>query len=57
MGVIDENATGNPQAMLELPELIGRDRRQWTLLLVAIRREDAVEAIRRHDEANRYLLI
>jgi hypothetical protein len=42
---------------LRLPELVGRDRRQWTVLLVRIRREDALEAVRRRDEANRYILI
>jgi len=56
MGVIlaDGDAGGTP---LRLPELVGRDRRQWTVLLARIRREDALEALRRRDEANRYILI
>ena len=57
MGVIKEAATDERDATLRLPELVGRDRRQWTVLLVRVRREDAVEAVRRRDEANRYLLI
>lgn len=57
MGVIKTAATDDSDTTLQLPELIGRDRRQWTVLLVRIRREDALEAVRRRDEANRYLLI
>ncbi len=56
MGVIlPEGDTGG--TLLSLPELVGRDRRQWTVLLARIRREDALEALRRREEANRYLLI
>jgi len=57
MGVIKAAATDDSDTTLQLPELIGRDRRQWTVLLVRIRREDALDAVRRRDEANRYLLI
>ena len=41
MGVIKEAATDERDATLRLPELVGRDRRQWTVLLVRVRREDA----------------
>jgi hypothetical protein len=57
MGVIKDAASDERDTTLQLPELIGRDRRQWTVLLVRIRREDALEAMRRRDEANRYILI
>lgn len=57
MGVIKEAVTTEGDTTLRLPELIGRDRRQWTVLLVRIRRADALDAVRRRDEANRYLLI
>lgn len=58
MGVIaDGPAPDGDLATLRLPELIGRDRRQWNVLVVRIRREDALEAVRRRDEANRYILI
>ncbi len=60
MGVILPDGDGDGDAegtLLNLPELVGRDRRQWTVLLARIRREDALEAVRRRDEANRYILI
>ena len=58
MGVIaDGPAPDGELATLRLPELVGRDRRQWNLLVVRIRREDAREAVSRRDEANRYILI
>ncbi len=58
MGVIaDGPAPDGDLATLRLPELVGRDRRQWNVLVVRIRREDALEALSRRDEANRYILI
>lgn len=56
MGVILPQGEAGGTA-LSLPELVGRDRRQWTVVLARFRREDALEAVRRRDEANRYLLI
>ncbi len=56
MGVIRD--APDPEATtLSLPELVGRDRRHWLVVVVRIRREDALAALRRQEEANRYLLI
>lgn len=56
MGVIRD--APDPEATtLALPELVGRDRRHWLVVVVRVRREDAAEALRRREEANRYLLI
>jgi hypothetical protein len=58
MGVLSPNpdADGNC-SILKFPKLFGRDRRQWTVLVARISRQDAVNALHRQDEANRYLLI
>jgi hypothetical protein len=58
MGVIstDPDAGGN-FSTLSFPELVGRDRRHWIVLLARISRADAVDALRRQQQANRYLLI
>lgn len=42
---------------LAFPELVGRDRRHWLVLLVRIRRSEAREAVDRHDRATRYIVI
>lgn len=58
MGVIaTDTAPDDGLTELRLPELIGRDRRQWTVIVARIRREDALEAVRRQEQANRYLII
>lgn len=41
----------------ELPELVGRDRRRWIVLLARIGREDALRAQQETQAAHRYLLI
>jgi hypothetical protein len=58
MGVIscDPEAGGN-FSTLSFPELVGRDRRHWIVLLARISRQDALDALRRRQEANRYLII
>ena len=58
MGVIrpDPDAAGN-FSTLKLPELVGRDRRLWTVLVARISRRDAQEALLRQEQANRYLII
>lgn len=56
MGVIRD--APDPEATtLSLPELHSRDRRHWLVVVVRIRREDALDALRRQEEATRYLLI
>ena len=58
MGVISRNpeADGN-FSTLKFPELVGRDRRQWIVLVTRISRQDALDALQRQQQANRYLLI
>jgi len=58
MGVIapTPDADGN-YSTLKFPRLIGRDRRQWIVLVTRIRRQDAVAALESQDQANRFLLI
>jgi hypothetical protein len=58
MGVIvDLPEGGGSFSTLSFPELIGRDRRHWIVFVARIGREDAQEALRRQQEANRYLII
>jgi hypothetical protein len=58
MGVIAPHpeASGN-YSTLTFPELVGRDRRQWIVLVARISRQDAQDALLRQEQANRYLLI
>lgn len=42
---------------LRLPELVGRDRRHWIVLVVRISGAEAREAVRRQEEGHRYLMI
>ncbi|MDK9704778.1 MAG: hypothetical protein OEL20_16750 [Sulfuritalea sp.] len=58
MGVISRNpAADGSCSILKFPKLFGRDRRQWTVLVARVSRQDAVAALQRQDQANRYLLI
>jgi len=58
MGVISPNPDGNADCSpLTFPKLFGRDRRLWTVLVARVSRQDAVDALQRQDQANRYLLI
>lgn len=42
---------------LRLPELVGRDRRHWIVVVARISRREALEAVRRQEQGNRYLMI
>lgn len=42
---------------LNFPELIGRDRRRWIVLLARISRQDALRAQQESEDASRYLII
>lgn len=53
--VADGNCEGC--TTLAFPELVGRDRRHWLVVLARIRRSEAREAVERHDRANRYIVI
>lgn len=58
MGVISrEPQTGGNFSTLNFPELVGRDRRQWIVLVARISRRDALDALARQERASRYLLI
>jgi predicted site-specific integrase-resolvase len=58
MGVLARpTETGEDFRTLKFPELIGRDRRDWTVLIARISRDDAREALDRQQQANRYLII
>ncbi|MDD5176996.1 MAG: hypothetical protein PHQ05_11300 [Sterolibacterium sp.] len=58
MGVMVDDASTDPQvSTLNLPELIGRDRRHWIILIARISRDEAVRALEQQHEASRYLII
>jgi hypothetical protein len=58
MGVMVNAASTDPQVCtLNFPELIGRDRRHWIVLIVRIPRSVAVHAVEQQHEASRYLII
>jgi hypothetical protein len=58
LGVLSQPIPGNPDVqLLNFPELVGRDRRHWIVLLVRIPREEAVRAQKEYGGANRYLII
>jgi hypothetical protein len=58
LGVLSKPAPENPEVQeLTFPELVGRDRRRWIVLLVRIPREDAIRAQKEFGDANRYLII
>lgn len=58
MGVIAPHPDADGDySTLNFPELVGRDRRQWIVLVARISRQDARDALQRQEQANRYLLI
>lgn len=58
MGVISNDPdAGGSFSTLNFPELVGRDQRHWIVVVARIGRADALEALRRQQEANRYLII
>ena len=58
MGVMASPATADDKfRTLNLPELVCRDRRHWIVVVARISREEALEAVRRQQEGNRYLMI
>ncbi|QDX82510.1 hypothetical protein B9N43_15470 [Denitratisoma sp. DHT3] len=58
MGVLlpPESAPSNGERIV-FPELAGRDRRRWTVLLVGISRAQALAAVAREERAHRYIVI
>lgn len=58
MGVISRDArAGDGFSTLNFPELVARDRRHWIVLVARISRQDALDALQRQEQANRYLII
>lgn len=58
MGVVaGDAAAGDDFSTLSFPVLVGRDHRHWIVVVVRISRADAQEALRRQQEASRYLII
>jgi hypothetical protein len=58
MGVIVETESRpRDAATLSFPELVGRDRRHWLVLLARLAREDALDAIAQREKAHRYIII
>ncbi|MBI4986442.1 MAG: hypothetical protein HZC24_14135 [Rhodocyclales bacterium] len=58
LGVLSKPSPDDPDVqMLNFPELVGRDRRRWIVMLARIAREDAMRAQEESREANRYLII
>lgn len=58
MGVVVEaESPPSDAATLSFPELVGRDRRRWLVLVARLSREDALDAIARREKAHRYIVI
>lgn len=58
MGVLFPAETSPPNAeQIIFPELVGRDRRRWTVLLVDATRAELDEALAREERAHRYIVI
>lgn len=58
MGVmVDADSTDPQVSTLNFPELVGRDRRHWIILIIRISRDEAVRALEQQHEASRYLVI
>lgn len=58
LGVLSDPARNDADVQtLSLPELIGRDRRRWIVLLTRISREDALRAQQENAQESRYLII
>ena len=58
LGVLSKPTPDDPDIRtLNFPELVGRDRRRWIVLLTRISRAAAVRAQEQRRDANRYLII
>lgn len=58
MGVMaTEAATDEQVSTINFPELIGRDRRHWIVLIARIPREEAVRGLAQQQADSRYLII
>lgn len=58
LGVLSKpDAAGGDVTTLNFPELVGRDRRRWIVLLARIARDDALRAVEEHANAHRYIIV
>ncbi|MFA7279294.1 MAG: hypothetical protein WC100_04310 [Sterolibacterium sp.] len=58
MGVmVDPESTADQVSTLSLPELIGRDRRHWIVLIAKIQREEALRGLAQQQADSRYIII
>ena len=56
LGVETSEPTATTQ-QISFPELVGQDRRRWTLVLARMNRDEALAAIQRQQQAIRYMII
>ncbi len=54
---VEASGPGPGVHQISFPELIGQDRRRWTLVLARLSRDEALAAIQRQQQAIRYLII
>ncbi|MBU1237600.1 MAG: hypothetical protein KJ634_03185 [Gammaproteobacteria bacterium] len=54
---VEASGPGPGVHQISFPELVGQDRRRWTLMLVRLSRDEALAAIQRQQQAARYLVI
>jgi len=58
MGVmVNPEATAEQVSTLSLPELIGRDRRHWIVLIAKIQRQEALRGLAQQQADSRYIII
>jgi len=58
MGVLTDPSPDNPQVhTLNFPELIGRDRRHWILMIARIPKDEVLRAIDNQEQSSRYMII
>lgn len=57
MGIRGSSASSEPMDTIRFPELVGRDRRRWVVLLVRVPAEELSAAAARVDAAQRWITI
>lgn len=57
MGIVGAGAADGSGERLRFVEMIGRDRRQWVVVLACIDREEALQAVQSVELATRYIVI
>jgi hypothetical protein len=54
---VEATGPGPGVRQISFPELVGQDRRHWTVVLARLSRDEALAAIQRQQQAARYLII